>query len=188
ADSSIRSGIKKLRASRGTEYVYGMLKSIDPVAAERIHPNDYVRAERALEVFYITGEKMSHLQSLHEFGEREFDYLKIGISVERDELRGRIGQRVDRMIAEGLVDEVKKLRAMGYGPELKSMQSIGYKEINSYLDGRITLERAVELIKRDSGRLAKRQMTWLRRDKEINWFEIPRDFDKALTASRAFLG
>lgn len=188
ADTAVRSGIKKLRASHGTDYVYGMLKSIDPAAAARIHPNDYVRAERALEVFYVTGEKLSHLQSLHEFGEREFDYLKIGISVEREELGRRIDQRVNRMIEEGLVDEVRNLRNMGYGPLLKPMQSIGYKEINTYLDGGITLERAVELIKRDSRRLAKRQMTWLKRDDEINWYDIPRDFDKALAASSAFFG
>jgi tRNA dimethylallyltransferase len=188
ADTTIRNGIKKLRASHGTGYVYEMLRSIDPAAAERIHPNDYVRAERALEVFYLTGEKMSHLQSLHEFGEREFDYLKIGISVEREDLRGRIDLRVDRMMEEGLVEEIGKLRDMGYGPEFKPMQSIGYKEINRYIDGEISLEKAVELIKRDTKRFAKRQMTWLRRDKEINWFEIPRDFDKALAASRAFFG
>lgn len=188
ADTGVRTGIKKLRASHGTGYVYEMLRSIDPAAAGRIHPNDYVRAERALEVFYLTGEKMSHLQSLHEFGEREFYYLKIGISVEREELRGRIDLRVDRMMEEGLLEEVGKLRGMGYGPQLKPMQSIGYKEINRHIDGEITLEKAVELIKRDTKRFAKRQMTWLRRDKEINWFEIPRDFDKALAASRAFFG
>ena len=188
ADTAVRSRIKKLRESHGTDYVYGMLKSIDPAAAARIHHNDYVRAERALEVFYVTGEKLSHLQSLHEFGDREFDYLKIGISVEREELRRRIDERVDRMIEGGLIEEVRNLRSMGYGSELKPMQSIGYKEINSYLDGGITFERAVELIKRDSRRLAKRQMTWLRRDKEINWFDIPRDLEKALAATRAFFG
>jgi tRNA dimethylallyltransferase len=147
-----------------------------------------VRTERALEVFYLTGEKMSHLQSLHEFGERDSEYIKIGIAVERGELRGRIDARVDKMMDEGLVEEVKKLRLMGYGPELKPMQSIGYKEINRCLDGEIGLEEAVGLIKRDTKRFAKRQMTWLRRDKEINWFELPRDFEKVLDTARAFFG
>ncbi|MEW6145937.1 MAG: tRNA (adenosine(37)-N6)-dimethylallyltransferase MiaA [Thermodesulfobacteriota bacterium] len=188
SDSSIRNGIKKLRDSFGTAYVYERLKALDPEAAARIHPNDYVRAERALEVFYLTGEKMSHLQSLHDFGDREYDYLKVGISVEREELRHRADLRVDEMIAEGLVDEVKSLRLMGYGPELKPMQSIGYKEINRYLDGELRLEEAVGLIKRDTKRFAKRQMTWLRRDKEINWFDLPGDFEKVLSASRAFFG
>jgi tRNA dimethylallyltransferase len=188
ADQEIRTSLKKLRAEFGTEYVYERLKSLDPGAAARIHPNDYVRTERALEVFYLTGEKMSHLQSLHEFGERDYEYIKIGIAVERGELRGRIDARVDKMMDEGLVEEVKKLRLMGYGPELKPMQSIGYKEINRYLDGEIGLEEAVGLIKRDTKRFAKRQMTWLRRDKEINWFELPRDYEKVFDTARAFFG
>jgi tRNA dimethylallyltransferase len=92
------------------------------------------------------------------------------------------------MIADGLVDEVKNLRLMGYGRELKPMQSIGYKEINRYIDGELRLEEAVGLIKRDTKRFAKRQMTWLRRDKEINWFELPGDFEKVLSTARAFFG
>jgi tRNA dimethylallyltransferase len=188
ADQEIRNSLKKLRSEFGTEYVYERLKSLDPGAAARIHPNDYVRTERALEVFYLTGEKISHLQSLHEFGERDYEYIKIGIAVERGELRGRIDARVDKMMDEGLVEEVKKLRLMGYGPELKPMQSIGYKEINRYLDGEIGLEEAVGLIKRDTKRFAKRQMTWLRRDKEINWFEPPRDYEKVFDTARNFFG
>jgi tRNA dimethylallyltransferase len=188
ADSRIRSELKKLRSESGTGFVYERLKSLDPEAAARIHPNDYVRAERALEVYYVTGERMSHLQSLHDFGEREYEYLKVGISVEREELRHRIDLRVDKMIGDGLVEEVKKLRLMGYGPHLKPMQSIGYKEINRYLDGEFGLEEAVGLIKRDTKRFAKRQMTWLRRDKEINWFELPGDYEKVLSTARAFFG
>lgn len=188
ADSGIRSRLKKLRSAFGTEYIYENLKSLDPEAAAKIHPNDYVRAERALEVLYLTGEKISHLQSLHEFGDRDYEYIKIGISVEREELKRRIDSRVDKMIEDGLVGEVENLRLMGCGPGLKPMQSIGYKEINRYLDGEIGLEKAVELIKRDTKRFAKRQMTWLRRDKEITWFDLPRDFEKVLEAARGFFG
>jgi tRNA dimethylallyltransferase len=186
ADSRIRSGLKKLRSAFGTEHIYEELKSLDPEAAAKIHPNDYVRAERALEVLYLTGEKMSHLQSLHEFGDRDYEYIKIGISVEREELKRRIDSRVDKMIEDGLVREVKNLRRMGFSPGLKPMQSIGYKEINRYLDGELDLEKAVELIKRDTKRFAKRQMTWLRRDKEINWFELPRDYEKIVEISDRF--
>jgi len=188
ADPEIRNSLKKLRSELGTGYVYERLKSLDPESAARIHPNDYVRAERALEVFYLTGEKMSHLQSLHEFGGKEFEYVKIGIRVEREELRKRIDLRVDRMMEEGLVGEVRGLRRMGYGHELKPMQSIGYKEINRYIDGEIGLEEAVGLIKRDTKRFAKRQMTWLRRDKEIVWFELPVDYEKVLDTARVFFG
>jgi tRNA dimethylallyltransferase len=188
ADSGIRSGLKKLRFAFGTEYIYEKLKSIDPAAAAKIHPNDYVRAERALEVFRLTGEKMSYLQSLHEFGDRDYEYLKIGISVDREELRRRIDRRVDWMIEDGLVGEVESLRGMGYGSGLKPMQSIGYKEINRYLDGELELGKAVELIKRDTKRFAKRQMTWLRRDKEIKWFDLPGDYECVLDTARAFFG
>ncbi len=186
SDARIRNTLKKLSSEFGAEYVHEKLRSLDPEAAARIHPNDYVRTERALEVYYITGERMSHLQSLHEFGGREYDYIKIGIRVDREELRRRIDLRVDKMIDEGLVEEVKKLRLMGYGPGLKPMQSIGYKEINRCLDGEVGLEEAVGLIKRDTKRFAKRQMTWLRRDKEIVWFELPRDYEKVLDTARAF--
>ena len=188
SDARIRNTLKELSSEFGAEYVHEKLRSLDPEAAARIHPNDYVRTERALEVYYITGERMSHLQSLHEFGGREYDYIKIGIRVDREELRRRIDLRVDKMIDEGLVEEVKKLILMGYGPGLKPMQSIGYKEINRCLDGEIGLEEAVGLIKRDTKRFAKRQMTWLRRDKEIVWFELSRDFEKVLDAARAFFG
>jgi tRNA dimethylallyltransferase len=186
ADSGIRGGLTKQRSEHGTEYIYRQLKSLDPEASTKIHPNDYVRAERALEVFYLTGEKMSYLQSLHEFGERDYEYLKMGISLDREELRRRIDRRVDKMIEEGLVGEVEGIRHMGYEPGLKPMLSIGYKEINSYLQGELELGKAIELIKRDTRRFAKRQITWLRRDKEISWYELPGDYEKILEAARDF--
>ncbi|HML95922.1 MAG TPA: tRNA (adenosine(37)-N6)-dimethylallyltransferase MiaA [Thermodesulfobacteriota bacterium] len=186
ADRGLRAALRKERAEHGPEYLYKRLSSVDPESASKIHPRDYIRTERALEVYELTGQKMSLLQSLHEFGVRDYDYLKIGINVERQELRQRIDERVDGMISAGLVDEVRRLRAMGYGPGLKPMQSIGYKEMNAYIDGEIGLERAVELIKRDTKRLAKRQMTWLRADKEIHWLDIPEDMGKVLEIAEVF--
>ncbi len=180
ADSGLRAALRKERLEHGTEHLYRRLASIDPESASKIHPNDYIRTERALEVYELTGQKMSLLQSLHEFGVRDYDYVKIGIKVQREELRRRIDARVDGMISAGLVDEVRGLRSMGYGPGLKPMQSIGYKEINAYIDGEIGLERAVELIKRDTKRFAKRQMTWLRADEEIHWLDIPGDMEKVM--------
>jgi len=189
ADRSIRAALRKERAERGTASLYERLLSVDPESASRIHPNDYVRTERALEVYELTGQKMSLFLSLHEFAVRDYEYLKIGIYAEREELRGRIDARVDGMMSAGFVDEVRGLRKMGYGPELKPMQSIGYKEVNAYLDGHLGLERAVELMKRDTKRFAKRQRTWLRADKEILWFEIPGDMGKIMkTAERFFRG
>ena len=186
ANMEIRENIKKLRAIFGLPYVYDRLLLLDPEAASRIHPNDYVRAERALEVNYLTGQKMSELQAVHSFQDQDYEYFKIGISLDRETLKERIDKRVDIMIKEGLVEEVKKLREMGYHNNLKPMQSIGYKEINQFLDGEIHLDEAVELIKRDTKRFAKRQMTWLKKDNEINWFEKDKDFDQILDKAREF--
>jgi tRNA dimethylallyltransferase len=187
ANMEIRENIKKLRAIFGLPYVYDRLLLLDPEAASRIHPNDYVRAERALEVNYLTGQKMSELQAVHSFQDQDYEYFKIGISLDRETLKERIDKRVDIMIEEGLVEEVKKLREMGYHNNLKPMQSIGYKEINQFLDGEIHLDEAVELIKRDTKRFAKRQMTWLKKDNEINWFEKDKDFDQILDKAREFV-
>ncbi|MCI0454977.1 MAG: tRNA (adenosine(37)-N6)-dimethylallyltransferase MiaA [Candidatus Dadabacteria bacterium] len=185
-DSEIRERLRKLKSIFGLSYVYEKLKSLDPDAAIKIHPNDYVRIERALEAHYITGTKMSELQVEHSFKGNEYEVLKIGLFEERDILRNKIDERVDRMMREGLVEEVKKLREMGYGKELKPMQSIGYKHINQYLDGEVTLDKAIELIKRDTKRFAKRQMTWLRKDIDIQWHHLPEDLDKILKAVKNF--
>ena len=186
ASPEIRENIKKLRLTFGLPYVYERLLTLDPEAASKIHPNDYVRTERSLEVNYLTGQKMSELQAVHSFQDQDYEYEKIGISLDREIQKERIEKRVDKMLDEGLVEEVKGLREMGYAPELKPMQSIGYKEINQYLDGVIDLDKAVELIKRDTKRFAKRQMTWLRKDDEISWFERGRDFGDALKAASEF--
>ncbi len=186
ANQEIRDNIKKLRSIFGLPYVYDRLHLLDSKSASKIHPNDYVRIERALEVNYLTGQKMSELQSRHSFHEQDFEYLKIGISLYRESLRERIDERVDAMMEAGLLDEVKRLRDMGYTSDLKPMQSIGYKEINQFLDGDVDLERAIELIKRDTKRFAKRQMTWLNKDKEIKWFEPDSDNEQILNLAGKF--
>lgn len=186
ANQEIRDNIKKLRSIFGLPYVYDRLCLLDSKSASKIHPNDYVRIERALEVNYLTGQKMSELQSRHSFHEQDFEYLKIGLSLYRESLRERIDERVDAMMEAGLLDEVKRLRDMGYTSDLKPMQSIGYKEINQFLDGDVDLERAIELIKRDTKRFAKRQMTWLNKDKEIKWFEPDSDNEQILNLAGKF--
>ncbi len=187
ANREIRDELRGLKSEFGVSHVYGKLKLLDPDAANRIHPNDYVRIERALEAYYITGAKISELQGKHGFREDVYEVLKIGISVEREILRKKIDERVNSMTEEGLVNEVKKLREMGFGKGLKPMHSIGYSQINQYLDGEVTFDKAIELIKRDTKRLAKRQMTWLRRDKDIHWYQIPEDLDKLMDAVKVFL-
>ncbi len=185
-DSEIRERLRKLKSIFGLSYVYETLKALDPDAAFRIHPNDYIRIERALEAYYLTGSRMSELQEKHGFKENEYEVKKIGLYEEREPLKKKIDERVDRMVEEGLVDEVRKLREMGYGKELKPMQSIGYRHINQYLDGEVTLDKAIELIKRDTKRFAKRQMTWLRKDKDIHWYHISEDWDKIMKEVESF--
>jgi len=153
---------------------------VDPDTASRLHQNDRVRITRALEVFSQTGRPISAFRSEHAFSGAYYDALKMAIKVERQELYGRIDRRVEQMLRDGLVEEVRSLVASGYNLEMKSMRSIGYKEIFAHLAGEITLDEAVTLIKRDSRRYAKRQMTWFSKENEIYWLEYPESFANIL--------
>jgi len=152
------------------------LSSVDPETARRLHPNDRVRIIRALEVFEQTGRPISGFRSEHAFSGAYYDAMKMAIKVERQELYRRIDLRVEQMLQDGLVDEVRSLLALGYGRELKAMRSIGYKEITAHLAGETTLDEAVTLIKRDTRRYAKRQMTWFSKENDIYWLEYPWSF------------
>jgi tRNA dimethylallyltransferase len=186
SNKEIRDRFRVLKSSLGAGYFYEKLKSLDPESASRIHSNDYVRIERALESYYITGQKISNLQKKHGFRDNEYSYLKIGLYDERDAIRKRIEDRVDSMIKNGFVEEVETIRSMGFIPTLKPLQSIGYRQINQYLDKDLSLKTAVELIKRDTKRLAKRQMTWLSGDREINWHKVPFDVDSIISEINKF--
>ena len=161
--------------SEGARYLYEKLKEIDPEAASRIHPNNMARIVRALEVYYLTNKPISAFQKEHGFSEEPYDVLKVGLSIDRKFLYKRIEDRIDSMIEAGLVAEVKKLLDMGYvGTDLKSvpkvMRALGYKEILEYMQNKISLENAVEEIKKNTKRYAKRQMTWFRKETDIRWF------------------
>jgi tRNA dimethylallyltransferase len=164
------------------------LAEVDPETACRLHPNDRVRIIRALEVFTQTGRPISAFRSEHRFATTYYHALKIAISVERQELYRRIDTRVDQMLADGLIEEVRSLLAEGHSSDLKAMRSIGYKEISAFLAGEMTLDRAVELIKRDTRRYAKRQMTWFCRENEIYWLEYPKSFATILEHVIEFFG
>jgi len=153
----------------GLETLYEELKRSDPEFAERIHPHDRQRIVRGLEIYRAFGKPLSTYH--REKGARESEEtLYIGLTMERDLLRKRIDRRVDAMIANGFVDEVIGLREMGYGPELNAMRSIGYLQMNEYLDGKLPFDEAVECMKRETKRYAKRQMTWFRKNPAIRWF------------------
>ena len=185
-DSNYREQLRTQQYLYGNGYVYNELKKIDPQSAERIEENDYVRIERALEVYHLTGIKMSQLQKQHSFSEKLYDFFKIGIDIEREILKNIIEIRLDKMLKDGFTDEVIKLRDMGYDKTLKPMQSIGYKEISDYLDGLISFENAKEKIIINTRRLAKRQMTWLRRDKDIRWYKLPDAYAQVVNDLKQF--
>lgn len=176
ADAPYRAELQELLAQGGGELLLEKLMIADPETAVVLHPNDHVRIIRALEVFRLTGIPISQLRGNHRFMSDEYASLTIGIRVERGELYRRINCRVETMVEAGLVDEVRGLLEAGYGAELKSMKSIGYREICSFLAGEYTLDKAVELIKRNTRHYAKRQETWLRTDPEISWVEYPESF------------
>lgn len=178
ADLQARSEFNELADLHGNDYLHGLLRSVDPVAASRIHPNNRVRIIRALEVFNCSGRTISDLQQEHGFMQSWCRTVKIAIDVDRDELYERINRRVDLMIDGGLVGEVRSLLSMGYSSDLKALSSIGYKEICSHLSGSMTLAESVNLIKVHSRRYAKRQLTWFKNDAEIKWFKMPINFDE----------
>jgi tRNA dimethylallyltransferase len=178
ADEKLRREIKEEAKQRGNEYLYQRLKEIDPESASRIHPNDTYRIMRALEVYEITQKPMSSFQTDHAFRESPYRSVKIGIERARKELYRKIEERVDWMIKNGLIEEVKGLLERGYNPHLKPLQSLGYRQVIGYLNGAYDLNEVVRLIKRDTKRYAKRQLTWFKADPELEWFKLPEDVDK----------
>jgi tRNA dimethylallyltransferase len=170
-DENIRNHYRQLRESHGKEYLYHLLKHRDSDAAGKISPNDSVRVIRALEVLEQTGESISAIQKRHSFADCPYKTYKIGIQIDRKELRQRIIMRTEKMIAEGLLDEVKSILDRGYSYKLKPLQSLGYKQVIGFLRKEYNWENALDLIKRDTWQYAKRQLTWFKADKEINWFK-----------------
>jgi tRNA dimethylallyltransferase len=186
ADETLRASYRESLSRHGKAYLYEKLRERDEQAARRINPNDAVRIIRALEVLELSGQSIVEQQQQHHFSERRYDYLKIGLLMERQMLFDRIAQRTDEMMAEGFVEEVRQLLAMGYAGSLKPMQSLGYKHIVRFLEGLHDLPATIQAIKRDTRHYAKRQMTWFGPDQEITWFK-PDDRDRIAKAVASFL-
>ena len=174
--SSVRERLENLAQEKGGEYLHELLAQRDPESAEKIHPNNIKRVIRALEYYELTGEKIS----LHNEREGEkvspYNTAYFVLSDHRERLYEKIDRRVDQMLDEGLVEEVRRLAQMGYTRDMVSMQGLGYKEILAYLEGEYSLEEAVYVLKRDTRHFAKRQLTWFRREKDVIWVKKP-DFD-----------
>lgn len=157
-------------ASFGDE-PHALLAQVDPEGARRIHCRDRVRAQRALDVYLRTGRSIAEWQEDHRFRENRYRYLILGLCPDRKTLYRRIDERVDWMMKAGLLEEVSALLAAGYGPELPSMKALGYRHMAAVLSGRVALKSAVETLKRDTRRYAKRQITWFRNQEQVLWIQ-----------------
>ncbi|MBG0764557.1 MAG: tRNA (adenosine(37)-N6)-dimethylallyltransferase MiaA [Tissierellales bacterium] len=171
SNEEVRNKYYEIEKAKGKEYLYDLLEKRDPEAAKKIHPNNIKRVVRALEVTEITGEKYSENSNFRKYSEK-YDFIIIGLEMNRKLLYNRINARVDEMIKEGLFDEVKELYQEGYDNTYQSMQAIGYKEVIDYIERKTSKEEAVRLIKRNTRRFAKRQITWFKPDDRIRWFDI----------------
>lgn len=171
ADDEFRQEMVEFAAAHGNEALLERLREVDPESAERLHANDQRRVIRALEVYHLTGEPLSN-QLARQKKESPFELCIIGLTMDRQMLYKRIEARVDMMMEEGLVEEVRQLLAQGYSRNLVSMQGLGYKEIAAYVEGEMSLDAAVELLKRDTRRFAKRQLSWFRHMKDIHWVDV----------------
>ena len=170
ANNEIREKLEQELAENGIDYMHEKLRGLDEEAANRIHKNNTKRVIRAIEVC-MSGQKMNDFSKDLRYNEK-YKPIIIVLNRDREVLYQRINKRVDIMLENGLLDEVKELLKMGYTKDMISMQGIGYKEMIKYLDGEYTYDEAVEIIKRDSRRYAKRQITWFKRYQDAKWFDL----------------
>ncbi len=166
-----REKLEKLATERGAEYIHARLAKVDPASAEVIHANNVKRCIRALEFYEMTGQRISEHNEQEKQKESIYNSCYFVLNDEREKLYARIEQRIDEMLAQGLIEEVQRLQEMGCRRGMVSMQGLGYKEILAYLEGETTLEEAIYLLKRDTRHFAKRQLTWFRREKEVIWVD-----------------
>jgi tRNA dimethylallyltransferase len=178
-DEDYRTKLMEEKEKYGNEFLYEKLKKVDSKSVENLIPQNWKRIIRALEVYKLTGEPIWKLQKEYK-RETNLNFIQYGLNWERETLYKNIELRVDKMIEAGLVIEVERILQLGYNKNINALNTVGYKEIIEYLDGKITLPRAIELIKRNTRRYAKRQLTWFRKDKRIKWFDVKskNDFSK----------
>jgi len=186
ADPELRRRYKQ-QEEESPGSLHRRLQEIDPARAVEVNPADYVRIERSLEVFDLTGTPMSQWQSEHGFAELPYEVLQIGIHREKEDLAAACDTRVETMMASGWLNEVRQLRTRGYGPELPSQMAIGYKELHQFLDDRINLDEAVAQMKATTRKYAKRQRTWFGADETIHWVPTDIALPRAIEMTTSFL-
>ncbi len=171
ADPTLREQLEQEAAQHGVEVLHERLHVCDPASADRIHPNNIVRVIRALEVYELTGTPMSELQQQWHPEKQRYPFIAFCLTMPRALLYRRIEQRVDMMLANGLIAEVETLLAAGYARDTVALQSFGYRELIAYLDGNCTYMEAVSQLKQNTRRFAKRQLTWFRGDIRLEWID-----------------
>ena len=204
-DEAYRSSLMSLQKKYGTPHLYKMLQDRDADAATSLKQNDTTRIVRALEVLHITGRSIREFHNSHGFGQPKYATLKIGLNIDRKLLYERIDERVDKMVAAGLIEEANEL-IQKYGADCQALKAVGYKEIVQSLPSgkrskvvqeevvqeesgkrsKVVQEEIVQLIKRNTRRYAKRQLTWFKKDKEIEWYN-PAELDKIIDRANKFL-
>lgn len=168
-DKTYRHMLEEKAANEGVTVIHNMLKEVDPKAAHEIHENNLKRVIRALEYYHETGKRISDHNEEQRQKESPYNFKYYVLNMDRDKLYDRINLRVDIMLDNGLVDEVSRLKDMGFGRELVSQQGIGYKEIRDFVDGLCTYDEAVDNLKKNTRHFAKRQITWFKRERDVTW-------------------
>lgn len=169
--ASYRQKLQALANEHGAEYLHEQLRQVDPASADAIHAHNVKRVIRALEFYHQTGACISAHNEEQRQKKSPYNFLYFVLTDDRNRLYERIDKRIDSMIEQGLVEEVRRLKASGCTKNMVSMQGLGYKEILNYLEGNCTLEEAVYVLKRDTRHFAKRQLTWFRRERDVIWLD-----------------
>lgn len=177
SDDDIRAELQRRYDKNGGENMMAQLRKIDPEYADKVHQNDKKKLVRALEIYHTTGMTITELSRVQ--GNGWIEPISVGLELQREALYERINRRVEAMIEAGLIEEVEDLRKLGYGKDLNSMNSPGYKEVSDYLDGKIDEYEMVESIKRNTRRYAKRQITWFKKEEGVRWVDVSGGFGKA---------
>ncbi|ULL15699.1 tRNA (adenosine(37)-N6)-dimethylallyltransferase MiaA [Paenibacillus sp. H1-7] len=171
SDEAFREEMRQYAELHGNEALLERLREVDPEMGDRLHANDQRRIIRALEVYHLSGQRLSEQLKVQK-KQSPYELCIVGLTMDRALLYKRIEERIDLMVEQGLVEEVRRLKEMGYGLQHIAMQGLGYKEILGYLDGALTLEEAIVQLKQDTRRFAKRQLSWFRHMKDIEWVDV----------------
>ena len=184
ADPIVREALRQEAEDQGSDRLYARLVDVDPVIAARLHPRDESKVIRALEVYQLSGRRMSAFQQEHGFAERPFATLMIGLNRDRDMLYRRIEGRIDWQLAHGLIEETKRLLAQGYQRDSAAMKGLGYRQVAEHLAGEYDAAEMVRRFKRDTRHFSKRQMTWFRKEPGIQWLMIEEPESVSHTTAR----